>query len=368
MGGSSSSLSSSPPTPYYPQYEEWGTLPPKYIDLKRLHVGEYGKILKCLDLETRDIVVIKMAVNNHDLSKEASILKLLMEHHLGKENVVRYYHYISSYELIVFEKLDKNLMEYLDKREEPMRLQDIRIVIRQLAKTLESLRNIGVIHTDLRPENIMFVDQVCKPFNVKVVDFGMAIRTSDAPNTRMRRTPSFKAPELIMALPYSEAVDVWSLGCVMAMMVFGFPLFPGSIDYETLSYIIDIMGLPPDHLINAARKATVYFKMTESKQWIFKTRREYWEAMCDTPDKRNYEFRNLDATKEMRLEDENMSEAEERSDCIELLKAMLRWDEKERITPTEILAHPFITRTYPGSTSHIDTTTETRSRSPQPST
>lgn len=55
----------------------------------------------------------------------------------------------------------------------------------------------------------------------------------------------------------------------------------------------------------------------------------------------------------MRLERDNVTEADERRDCIELLKAMLKWDERERIIPSGILSHPFITQSYLHSISHL---------------
>lgn len=56
----------------------------------------------------------------------------------------------------------------------------------------------------------------------------------------------------------------------------------------------------------------------------------------------------------MRLEENKTSEADEMSECIDLLKAMLKWDAAERITPREVLAHPFITRSYLNNTSSLN--------------
>ncbi|KAI3377524.1 hypothetical protein L3Q82_008425, partial [Scortum barcoo] len=292
--GSSSSFPS--PSPSDPQHEEWATLPPRFVDLQCLGEGKYGKVIKCMDQETKKVVAVKTPRYGNDLTNEASTMKLLMDHNLDQDNIVKYHEELSTDQHLVFEELDIDFLKYLMERDSPMQLEDIRVVIQQLATALDSLKSVGLIHTDLKPNNIMFVDHVKKPFQVKVIDF--------------------RDGKIIMGLPYSEAVDVWSLGCIMAMMVFGFQLFPGRLDYETLSYIIDLIGPPPEHLIDTARKARVYFKKTESNRWEFR----------------------------MRLEEENAAEAEERDQCIELLKAMLTWDQKERITPKDILAHPFITR------------------------
>ncbi len=55
----------------------------------------------------------------------------------------------------------------------------------------------------------------------------------------------------------------------------------------------------------------------------------------------------------MRLEEDNMTEADERRECIKLLKAMLQWDERKRITPSGILNHPFIIESYLNRSSHL---------------
>ncbi|XP_039978799.1 homeodomain-interacting protein kinase 2-like [Xiphias gladius] len=64
----------------------------------------------------------------------------------------------------------------------------------------------------------------------------------------------------------------------------------------------------------------------------------------------------------MRLEMDNLEEADERRECIELLKAMLQWDGNERITPAGILNHPFITKSYLNSSSHLSSCSD-----PEPS-
>ncbi|XP_044063989.1 uncharacterized protein LOC122881624 isoform X5 [Siniperca chuatsi] len=122
---------------------------------------------------------------------------------------------------------------------------------------------------------------------------------------------------------------------------------------QQLRFIIDLLGPPPDHLVSAGRKSRVFFKKTDSDQWMLKTSEEYWGPTNYSVDDRFYTFRSLDEIKMMRLEKDNPTEADERRECIELLKAMLKWDEKERITPNGILHHPFITKSYLNSSSHL---------------
>ena len=56
----------------------------------------------------------------------------------------------------------------------------------------------------------------------------------------------------------------------------------------------------------------------------------------------------------MCLEENNLAEADEKRECIDLLKAMLKWDERERITPGEIFTHPFITRNHLNNSAYLN--------------
>lgn len=148
------------------------------------------------------------------------------------------------------------------------------------------LKSLGLIHADLKPENIMLVDPLRQPYRVKVIDFGSASHVSKAvcstylqsryyrfvatrtsffltwkvfslvtqeetvtvtcDNANASALLSFlfspckksvvlfspRAPEIILGLPFCEAIDMWSLGCVIAELFLGWPLYPGASEYD----------------------------------------------------------------------------------------------------------------------------------------
>lgn len=122
------------------------------------------------------------------------------------------------------------------------------------------LKSLGLIHADLKPENIMLVDPLRQPYRVKVIDFGSASHVSKAVCStylqsryyrlvvkifylilvfNLLRVPSpvifsllSRAPEIILGLPFCEAIDMWSLGCVIAELFLGWPLYPGASEYD----------------------------------------------------------------------------------------------------------------------------------------
>lgn len=121
------------------------------------------------------------------------------------------------------------------------------------------LQQLGLIHADLKPENIMLVDPMRQPYRVKVIDFGSASHVSKAVCNTYLQSRYYRAPEIILGLPYCEAIDMWSLGCVVAELFLGWPLYPGSSEYDQIRYISQTQGLPTEHMLNNASKTTKFF-------------------------------------------------------------------------------------------------------------
>ena len=80
---------------------------------------------------------------------------------------------------------------------------------------------------------------------------------------------TLRAPEVIMGLPYTESIDMWSLACVLAELFLGWPLFPGSSEYDQISYICQMLGPPPPLLFNNANKSGRFFNKLFG-QWTLK--------------------------------------------------------------------------------------------------
>ncbi|XP_051794543.1 uncharacterized protein LOC110970921 [Acanthochromis polyacanthus] len=158
-------------------------------------------------------------------------------------------------------------------------------------------------------------------------------------------------------------MDVWSLGCMMARMLTQDSLFGSNSEYWTLRRMILLLGVMPQHLINAGWRSRLFCKTMPNGLWRLKTPTEYFGSHVVYSYRTVYTFGSLDEMKMVCSETDNPAEADERRECTELLKAMLRWDEKDRITPSGILNHPFITRSYLSSSSPTSSCDE-----PKPST
>ncbi|ETK80493.1 PLK protein kinase [Phytophthora nicotianae] len=112
--------------------------------------------------------------------------------------------------------------------------QTVKKIFRQVVAGVVYLHASGVIHRDLKLANLLLNDKG----EVKISDFGLAARLGDD-HVTMCGTPNFIAPEVLLAEdePYDEAVDVWSLGCILYCLLLGKPPFEGRKVSETLENV-----------------------------------------------------------------------------------------------------------------------------------
>nr|XP_029132494.1 homeodomain-interacting protein kinase 3-like [Labrus bergylta] len=312
--------------------------PDKYKFLKVVGQGAFGKVLRCLERDTNSLVAIKIPSFENSCRQEVAMLRWLMRLKLDKHNIVKFHECFSVRhgEALVFESLEVTLYDHLYYNH--VTLADSRTIIKQIATALKALKNIGVIHTDIKLDNIMLVDKK-PPLRAKLIDFGLAMDNSTARQGKKLQTVGFRAPEIILGMPFSEAIDMWSVGCVLFSMLNRRDLFHCE-EYYTLQFMIELLGQPPDELLNYAVYKHKFFIETKSNSWRFQTIEEYGvELLPQAPNKLG--FSSLDDLKMIKRV--IPAKAAEYKQCIKLMKAMLTMDQNKRITPNEVLQHPFIT-------------------------
>jgi p38 MAP kinase len=110
---------------------------------------------------------------------------------------------------------------------------------------LKYVHSAGVVHRDLKPSNIL-INENC---DLKICDFGLA-RIQDPQMTGYVSTRYYRAPEIMLTWQkYDVEVDIWSAGCIFAEMLEGKPLFPGKDHVNQFSIITELLGTPPDDVI-----------------------------------------------------------------------------------------------------------------------
>ena len=89
---------------------------------------------------------------------------------------------------------------------------------------------------------------------------------------------------MILGVPYDEAIDMWSLGCVLAELFLGWPLFPGATEYDQMLYITQMLGPPPTSLTkNVAKMSRFFRKDVTRRRWELKVSSECLLALNIVP-------------------------------------------------------------------------------------
>ncbi|XP_059927492.1 homeodomain-interacting protein kinase 3 isoform X6 [Gadus macrocephalus] len=330
-----------------------------YEVLDFLGRGTFGQVVKCWKRGTGEVVAVKILKNHPSYARqgqiEVGILARLSGENADEHNLVRAFECFQhrSHTCLVFEMLEQNLYDFLKQNKfSPLPLKVIRPVLQQVATALRKLKSMGLIHADLKPENIMLVDPVRQPYRVKVIDFGSASHVSKAVCSTYLQSRYYRAPEIILGLQFCEAIDMWSLGCVIAELFLGWPLYPGSLEYDQIRYISQTQGSPGELLLNAGTKTGRFFCREPDSPyapWRLKSTDEHEkETGMKSKEARKYIFSSLDdivhVNLVMNLEGSDLlAEKADRREFVSLLKKMLWIDAEKRIAPAEALNHPFVT-------------------------
>uniref|UniRef100_A0A8C1JXS5 Homeodomain interacting protein kinase 2 n=1 Tax=Cyprinus carpio TaxID=7962 RepID=A0A8C1JXS5_CYPCA len=296
------------------QHEVLCSLTNTYEVLEFLGRGTFGQVVKCWKRGTSEIVAIKILKNHPSYARqgqiEVSILARLSTESADDYNFVRAYECFQhkNHTCLVFEMLEQNLYDFLKQNKfSPLPLKYIRPILQQVATALMKLKSLGLIHADLKPENIMLVDPARQPYRVKVIDFGSASHVSKAVCSTYLQSRYYRAPEIILGLPFCEAIDMWSLGCVIAELFLGWPLYPGASEYDQVRLSVSLF----------------HFSLSSS-------------LFC---------CMQVNMTTDLEGSD-MLAEKADRREFIDLLTKMLTIDADKRITPIETLNHPFVTMTH----------------------
>ncbi|XP_017904443.1 PREDICTED: mitogen-activated protein kinase 11 isoform X3 [Capra hircus] len=123
--------------------------------------------------------------------------------------------------------------------------EHVQFLVYQLLRGLKYIHSAGIIHRDLKPSNVA-VNEDCE---LRILDFGLA-RQADEEMTGYVATRWYRAPEIMLNwMHYSQTVDIWSVGCIMAELLQGKALFPGSDYIDQLKRIMEVVGTPSPEVL-----------------------------------------------------------------------------------------------------------------------
>jgi len=180
------------------------------------------------------------------------------------------------------------------------------------------MKEHNIVHCDMKPENIL----LRKPnkSGIKVIDFGSGTFENEQFYTYIQ-SRFYRAPEIMLGLKYSPAIDMWSLGCILYELYVGFPIFAGEDEKEQIKCIMEVKGVPPRSLIVVASRRKVFFdeecKPLENPNSRGKVR------VCNSKS----------LAKLMCCDD---------PDFIDFVDKCLEWKPDRRLSPDTAFAHPWI--------------------------
>ncbi|XP_022911658.1 dual specificity tyrosine-phosphorylation-regulated kinase 4 isoform X2 [Onthophagus taurus] len=308
----------------------------RYEILEVIGKGSFGQVIRALDHMTNQHVAIKIIRNKKRFHHQALVEVRILDHLRKRDkeathNVIHMleYFYFRNHLCISFELMSLNLYELIKKNNyQGFSLNLIRRFATSLLKCLRLLQKENIIHCDLKPENVLLKQRGSS--SIKVIDFGSSCYSNQRVYTYIQ-SRFYRSPEVILGLTYGTAIDMWSLGCILAELYTGYPLFPGENELEQLACLMEVLAPPPDDIIAAATRRRLFFDSRGNPR-------------CTTNSKGR---KRIPGSKSLplvlRCNDHLF---------IDFITRCLEWNPKNRMTPDEALRHEWIQSATSSSSNH----------------
>ncbi|KAG6735046.1 hypothetical protein I3842_01G301000 [Carya illinoinensis] len=240
----------------------------RYYMTEYLGSAAFSKVVQAHDLHTGMDVCLKIIKNDKDFFDqsldEIKLLKLVNKYDPSDErHILRLYDFFYHQEhlFIVCELLRANLYEFQKFNQESggeayFTLSRLQVITRQCLEALEYLHHLGIIHCDLKPENILIKSY--RRCEIKVIDLGSSCFLTDNLCLYVQ-SRSYRAPEVILGLPYDQRIDIWSLGCILVELCSGEVLFPNDSIVTILARMIGMFGPIDLEMLEQGQETNKYF-------------------------------------------------------------------------------------------------------------
>ncbi|XP_059457920.1 uncharacterized protein LOC132187584 [Corylus avellana] len=308
----------------------------RYYVTEYLGSAAFSKVAQAHDLHTGMDVCLKIIKNDKDFFDqsldEIKLLKLVNKHDPADErHILRLYDFFYHQEhlFIVCELLRANLYEFQKFNQESggetyFTLSRLQVITRQCLEALEYLHHLGIIHCDLKPENILIKSY--RRCEIKVIDLGSSCFNTDNLCLYVQ-SRSYRAPEVILGLPYDQRIDMWSLGCILAELCSGEVLFPNDSAVMILARMTGILGPIDLDMLEQGQETHKYF----TKEYdLYHINEETDQLEYIIPESSLLEHR-------LQVTDFGF---------IDFVTSLLEINPKRRPTAAEALEHPWLSHLY----------------------
>ncbi|KAM3617463.1 uncharacterized protein V6R79_006514 [Siganus canaliculatus] len=229
-------------------------VPERYQNLSPVGSGAYGSVSSAFDAKTGLKIAVKKLSRPFQsiIHAKRTYRELRLLKHMKHENVIGLLDVFTPATSLK-EFNDVYLVTHLMGADlnnivKCQKLTDdhVQFLIYQILRGLKYIHSADIIHRDLKPSNLA-VNEDCE---LKILDFGLARHTDDE-MTGYVATRWYRAPEIMLNwMHYNMTVDIWSVGCIMAELLTGRTLFPGTDHINQLQQIMRLTGTPPASLIS----------------------------------------------------------------------------------------------------------------------
>lgn len=280
--------------------------------------GTFGQVFNCLDHKENKQVAVKVMINTPDVHEQGAIEIDHLKRLVGPNNYIL--QLLDSFTFrnhlcAVFDVLGQNLYDFMNGKKMPDAL--LKRICKQVLIALDYSHTHGVVHCDLKPENITFAS--VNDRDIRLIDFGSSCVTGE-PHFEYIQSRYYRAPEVILGLPYGPPMDIWSYGLVVAEFVTGDTVFIGDNNRDQMAKYIQTLGLPPIEMRT---------KQTKQSKEMFTMTGYYKQEFGKEPITPG----SVPIGQVIKSNDEVL---------IDFISKCLEWDPKKRITAGEALKHPWM--------------------------
>lgn len=325
----------------------------RYEVLKVIGKGSFGQVTKAYDHKTRSYVAVKIVRNEKRFHRQAAeeirILELLRTHDTdNKMNIVHMFeHFVfRSHICMTFELLSINLYELIKKNKfHGFSMQLVRKFAHSVLQCLDGLFRNRIIHCDLKPENVLLKQQGRS--GVKVIDFGSSCFDHQCVYTYIQ-SRFYRAPEVVLGARYGMPIDMWSLGCILAELATGTPLFAGEDEADQLACIIEVIGMPSKALLETCKRARHFVNSRGLPRYCSLTASPGGHYQLAGGRSSRGKYRGPPASRDLAKALRGCDDPQ----FVDFLSRCFEWDPTKRLNPPQALSHPFLRRRTQHKTVH----------------
>jgi len=199
-----------------------------YIEKELLGKGSMGDVKMCERLKDGKKYAVKIIQKNKQNRKDMELQKREIEalKMCQHPNLIGFYDFFENANLyhIVIEYLSGgDLFDYLERRDFKIDEARAKTITRQICSAVYYLHSYGIVHRDLKLENVMMTNDHDTQSMPKLVDFGLA--GIKGPNLKFKDavgTVSYAAPEVLKGHSYDKSIDIWSIGIIIYVLLIGY--------------------------------------------------------------------------------------------------------------------------------------------------